>query len=202
MLHGLRQSTACCWLPTPSINRVSLFQRLPEPLAPVAVDTAYLATHQLPDNLGFPPSYQEFAQVFGWGRLGGLFLIYVPLGDHPDSWLVRSPYIRTAMDEFYAEMELDDLFLLEPDGYLGLEKSLLPFAMSENGEYLAWDMAKRGPDNELPIYVIASRMGGLRYGGANLNEFVESCLSEQKVTQVLGPSYTPLPPTFEPLALS
>jgi hypothetical protein len=167
----------------------------------VAVDTEYLANHRLPNNLGFPPSYQAFAKAFGWGRLGGLFLIYVPLGDYPDSWLVRSPYIREAMDAFYAEMEPDDPLLLEPDGYLSLERSLLPFAMSENGEYLAWDTSRRGPDKELPIYVIASRMGGLRYGGANLNEFVERCLSEQVVKQVLGPSYPPLPPTFEPLAV-
>jgi hypothetical protein len=180
---------------------VSLFQQLPRPLAPVAVDTEYLANHQLPDKLGFPPSYQEFAKEFGWGRLGGLFLIYVPLGNYPDSWLVRSVYIRQAMDAFYAEMEPDYPFFLETDGYLGLERSLLPFAMSENGEYLAWDTSKRGPDEELPIYVIASRMGGLRYGGANLNEFVERCLSEQAVKQVLGPSYPPLSPTFEPLAL-
>lgn len=168
---------------------------------PVAVDTGYLATHRLPDNLGFPPSYQAFAQEFGWGRLGGMFLIYVPLGDQPDSWLVRSPCIREAMTAFYQELNPDDPFELEPDGYLGLEKALLPFAMSENGEYLAWDTSKRGPTNELPLYVIAARMGGVRYGGASLTEFVESCLSEQAVKQVLGPGYKPLPPTFEPLAL-
>ena len=178
-----------------------LFQQLPKPLAPVAVDTKYLANHRLADSRGFPPSYQTFAREFGWGRLGGLFLIYVPLGDHPDSWLVRSPYIREVMDAFYAAMEPDDPSPLEPDGYLGLERSLLPFAMSENGQYLAWDTSKRGPDKELPIYVIASRMGGLRYGGANLNDFVEKCLSEQAVKQVLGPGYLPLPPTFEPLDL-
>jgi hypothetical protein len=180
---------------------VLLFQQLPRPFVVVAVDTEYLATHRLPDNLGFPPSYQTFAKEFGWGRLGGLFLIYVPLGDYPDYWPVRSSYIREAMDAFYAEMDPDDFFLLEPDGYLGLAHSLLPFAMSENGEYLAWDTSKRGSDKELPIYVIASRMGGLRYGGANLDDFVERCLSEQAVKQVLGPGYPPLPPTFEPLEI-
>jgi len=105
------------------------------------------------------------------------------------------------MDAFYAEMEPDAPFPLEPDGYLGLERALLPFAMSENGQYLAWDTSKRGPDMELPIYVIASCMGGLRYGGANLNEFVERCLSEQAVKQVLGRGYLPLHPTFEPLGI-
>jgi len=105
------------------------------------------------------------------------------------------------MDAFYAEMESDAPLPLEPDGYLSLERSLLLFAMSENGQYLAWDTSKRGPDKELPLYVIASRMGGLRYGGANLNEFVERCLSEQTVKQVPGSGYLPLHPTFEPLKL-
>lgn len=178
-----------------------LFQHLPRPVSPVTADLVYLTTHRLPDNLGFPPSCQTFVKEFGWGRLGELFLIYVPLGDYPDSWQVRSPWIKEGMDEFYAEMEYDDPFELEPDGYVGLEKSLLPFAMSENGEYLAWDMSKRGPDEELPIYVIASRLGGMRYGGANLDEFVGNCLSEHKVKQVLGTGYTPLPPTFEPTTL-
>jgi len=64
---------------------MSFFQQLPKPLVAVAIDAEYLATHQLADSLGFPPSYQEFAKEFGWGRLGGLFLIYVLLGNYPDS---------------------------------------------------------------------------------------------------------------------
>lgn len=178
------------------------FSPLPRPSTPVVVDVAYLATHQLADKQGFPPSYQAFATTFGWGRLAGLFLIYVPLGAQADSWLVRSPYIRQAMDEFYQDLDADDPFVLEPDGYLGLEKALLPFAMSENGEYLAWDTSQRRPDQELPIYVLAARMGGLRYAGATLQECIARCLDPLAVAQVLGPSYGPLPPTFEPLPLS
>lgn len=104
------------------------------------------------------------------------------------------------MDEFYAEMEYDPLFL-EPDGYPGLEKSLLPFAMSENGEYLAWDLAHRSSDDELPIYVLAARMGGIRYGAPNLYDFVERCENDEAVKTMLGSSYTKLPLTFEPLLL-
>jgi hypothetical protein len=181
---------------------MSLFDFLPRPSAPVPVDLAYLATHQLADKQGFPPSYQAFATEFGWGRLGRLFLIYVPLGEYADSWLVRSPHIRQALAEFYQDLDPDDPFVLEPDGYLGLEKSLVPFAMSENGEYLAWDTSHRRPDQELPIYVLASRMGGLRYAGATLQECIARCLNPLEVTQVLGPSYGPLPSTFEPLPLS
>lgn len=179
---------------------MSLFHPLPRPLAPVAVDTAFLATYQLADQQGFPPSYQAFAREFGWGRLGQLLLLYVPLGDYVDSWLVRSPAIRQALLACYQDADpAADSFLWEPDGYPGLEQALLPFAKSENGQYLAWDTSHRRPDQELPIYVIAARMAGLRYAGATLDEVVARCLHPHEVRRVLGPGYAPLPPTFDPL---
>ncbi|UOQ55550.1 SMI1/KNR4 family protein [Hymenobacter cellulosivorans] len=164
-------------------------------------DSAYLAAHRFPDGNGFPPSYIDFATHLGWGKLCGLFLIYVPLGQHPDSWTVRSPWIKQAMDDFYEEMEHDP-FLLEPDGYEGIEYSLIPFAMSENGEYLVWNLAHRQPNNELPIYILAARMGGIRYGAPDLYHFVEGCKNSEAIKTMLGPSYTKLPLTFEPLLLA
>ncbi|TGE29461.1 SMI1/KNR4 family protein [Hymenobacter metallicola] len=163
-------------------------------------DGDYLAAYRFADGKGFPSSYIDFATHLGWGRLCGLFLIYVPLDQHSDSWTVRSPWIKQAMDNFYEEMEHDP-FLLEPDGYAGIESSLIPFAMSENGEYLAWDSAHRSPDDELPIYVLAARMGGIRYGAANLYHFVEKCGNEEAIKTMLGPGYPKLPLSFEPLLL-
>jgi hypothetical protein len=166
----------------------------------VPADADYLRNHRLADGLGFPPSYLDFATQLGWGRLCGLLLIYVPLGQYPDSWLVQSPKIKQYMDEFYEETEHDP-FLLEPDGYQGLERSLLPFAMSENGEYLAWDLAHRTPDGELPIYVIASRLGGIRYGAENLYRFVEKCTDDAAAKTMFGNGYQALAPIFEPMIL-
>ena len=164
----------------------------------VAADIPELQAYTFEDGKGFPPSYSDFATELGWGRLCGLFLVYVPLGRHPDSWLVQSPHIRQLMDEFYDEME-HDYFLLEPDGYEGLERALVPFAMSENGQYLAWDANHRNAAGEFPIYVIAARMGGIRFGADNLYQFVEKCTDDAAVKTVLGPGYTALPRTFVPL---
>lgn len=177
-----------------------MFEQLRKQLAIVPADTAYLQAHRLADGQGFPPSYQAFATELGWGRLGGLWLIYVPLGPYPDSWLVQSPNIRQAMDAFYAAMEHDPLFV-EPDGYEGIEQSLVPFASSENGEYLAWDLGHRDAGGELPIYVIASRMGGIRYGAGNLQQWLEKCTDAEAVKPMLGPGHQALPAVFEPLPL-
>jgi hypothetical protein len=166
----------------------------------VAADRAALLAYTFADGKGFPPSYIDFATQLGWGRLCGLFLVYVPLGQHSDSWLVQSPHIQRLMDEFYEEMEHDP-FLMEPNGYEGLERALIPFGMSENGQYLAWDANHRSAAGEFPIYVTAARMGGIRYGADNLYQFVEKCTTDPTVKTVLGPGYAALPRTFEPLPL-
>jgi hypothetical protein len=177
------------------------FAQLKKPAAITPADSAYLRAHTLADGGGFPPSYIAFATQLGWGRLCNLLLVYVPLGQYPDSWQVQSPRIKQFMDDFYEEMEHDP-FLLEPDGYEGIEQYLLPFAMSENGEYLAWDTTRRAPDGELTIYVIANRMAGIRYGAENLHQFVENCTNDAAVKTMFGPGYNALPAVFEPIALA
>jgi hypothetical protein len=74
--------------------------------------------------------------------------------------------------------------------------------MSENGQYLAWATNHRRDDGELPIYVLAARFGGIRYGAADLYQLVEKCTDNTAVKSALGPGYTALPRTFEPLPLS
>jgi hypothetical protein len=165
-----------------------------------AADISTLLTYTFADGKGFPPSYIDFAMELGWGRLCGLFLVYVPLAQQPDSWLVRSPYIRHLLDEFYDEMEHDPFFV-EPDGYKGIERAPVPFGMSENGQYLAWDANHRRANGELPIYVLAARFGGIRYGATDLYQFVEKCTDNTAVKSALGPGYAALPRTFEPLRL-
>ncbi|WP_310397508.1 SMI1/KNR4 family protein [Hymenobacter sp.] len=177
------------------------FEHLKKQPVIAAADAEYLQAHRLADGGGFPPSYIDFATQLGWGRLCDLLLIYVPLGPYPDSWLVQSPKIRQFMNEFYQEMEHDP-FLLEPDGYESIDRSLVPFGASENGEYLAWDTAHRASDGEFPIYILASRMGGIRYGAENLHQFVEKCTNDAAVKTMFGPGCSALPAIFEPLALA
>jgi hypothetical protein len=177
---------------------VHSFDCLATSSAIVPADAACLQAYILADGKGFPPSYLDFATRLGWGRLCGLLLVYVPLGQHPDSWLVQSPGIRQRLEDFYQAMEHDP-FLLEPDGYEGIDQWLIPFAKSENGEYLAWDLAHRSANGELPIYVVASRMAGIRYGAKNLYQFVEKCTDNAAIKTMLGPGYEALPLVFDPI---
>ena len=161
-----------------------------------------LQEYKIRDNSGFPPSYIEFVKTLGWGRLCNLFLIYVPFKkQHPDSWDIRSSYIRALMDDFYNNKDNASYsFLLEPDGTLDLAKNAVPFGMSENGEYLLWDAQNPDERGEYPIYVLASRMGGIRYGGKDLIHFINLCVNDRVIKRVMGLGYSKLPPRFEPLA--
>jgi hypothetical protein len=177
------------------------FKHLQKQPSIVYGDAAYLLQYRFTDGGGFPPSYLDFALQVGWGRLCNLFLVYIPAPGYADSWPVQSARIKGFMDIFYQEMEYDP-FLLEPDGYPGLESALVPFGMSENGEYLAWDNSQRNSANKFPIYVLAARMGGIRYGASNLYDFLAKCTNDQEVKSVLGAGYSGLAPVFEPLRLA
>jgi hypothetical protein len=179
---------------------MATFDLLHQQPAFVYGDSDFLRMHKFADGKGFPASYIDFAMKMGWGRLSGLFLIYIPLGQYRDSWQVQSLRIKQLMTAFYEEMEYDPLFV-EPAGYPGIESTLVPFARSENGEYLAWDTAARLPNGELPIYVVTAHMGGIRFGGNSLQHFIETCTNEASVKEALGPGYSALPLTFEPLPL-
>lgn len=168
------------------------------------LDTHFLSSYKFKDNKGFPPSYISFSTEVGWGRLCELFLVYIPLTiSHPDSWQERSAYIKELMDSFYEDVveDLDYDFLLEPDGNPNLIKHAIPFAMSENGEYLVWDTLNRNEYDEFPIYVLTSRMSGVRYGGNDIFQFIESCIDNDKVKNVLGSGYNKLLLKFESLEL-
>jgi len=141
---------------------------------------AFLQEHKLPNGLSFPPSYADFAIKYGWGRLCELFLIYIPLplhdGQYPDSWEVRSKVIKERMNDFYSSDECVSgnwSFVFEPDGSPDLTEYAIPFAMSENGDYLIWDTRNPDEHGEFPIYLIAPRFSGNIYCGKNLAEFVD-----------------------------
>lgn len=142
----------------------------------------------------FPPSYIDFATDWGYGRSLGLLLIHIPMGAHPDSWSVKTRWIKTKIDEALTEDYLD----AEPDGDEALAARLVPFGTGENGQYLCWDPQTRDPDGELEIYVVSSGMAALRRGGLGLDQVLRGC-TDQRVKTILGPGYEPLKPTFEAL---
>ena len=60
-------------------------------IEPKTVATApELDAFELPSDRSLPPSYRDYAEHLGYGLTCGLFLIYIPMGEHCDSLSVRS----------------------------------------------------------------------------------------------------------------
>jgi hypothetical protein len=68
---------------------MSIFTGLQRPKFQAYYDEDFLRDHRFSNVLGFPPSYVDYVKSLGYGRLCGLLTMYIPLGDHPDSWLNR-----------------------------------------------------------------------------------------------------------------
>lgn len=147
----------------------------------------------LPGGRRLPPSYRDYAENLGYGLTCGLFLIYIPMGDHCDSLKVRSDVLASINREAVEGGFMD----FAPDGSAELVLRLFPFAASENGDVLGWDM-EDSRNGEYTIYKIGSRAYSVRQVGRSLHEFIECCLNE-RIQQIMGPGYSPLEPTFKPL---
>lgn len=145
----------------------------------------------------FPESYIKFVKKYGYGRTCDLFLIYVPYGNHNDSFLIRKDeIISTYKDVLEDENEL--WFDLEPDLNYEDLKNLIPFGISENGYYLFWD-TETNNKNEMDIYITDFRGLGFTKVAKDLFEFLDLIISKSHFKKVLPFSTEPLKPTFEPL---
>jgi len=137
-----------------------------------------------------PQSYLDFAEACGYGRALGP-IHHVGTDERSSRLLGRAKRQGSAIEGGYFEHGAD--------GTPELAAQLFPFAMSENGEYLAWDLQPElvnGTNRpEYPIYCICARMAGLRYGGKDLDELMRRLTSDE----VKSAGYSPLPKTFQPL---
>ncbi len=160
-------------------------------------DEKNLHSYKFDGNKEFPPSYREFVQRYGYGLSCGLFLIYIPMDKYPDSWHIRSKeIISTYQDVLDDEDSL--WFDLEPDVTYQKLKDLIPFAKSDNGEYLFWDI-ESGEDQEFDIYITDFRGIGFTKVASNLYELFEKITSESSFKEVLPFNQNPLPNVFQPL---
>ena len=101
-------------------------------------DDTFLETYRFSNGRAFPHSYKSFVRSLGYGLLMGQFHIYIPMETYGDSWHTRSNSIKST---YYQDLLNDDIwFDLEPDGSVELLKRLVPFAASDNGYYLFWDI--------------------------------------------------------------
>ena len=161
---------------------------------PKTVATAEeLDAFELPGGLALPPSYRDYAEHLGYGLTCGLFLFYIPMGDHCDRLSVRSRVLarvnRDAVEGEYMDFD--------PDGSTELVLLLFLFGISENGDVLGWDLEDER-DGEFTIYHIGPRAYDVKRVARTLFEFVEKCLDE-RVAEIMGRGYESLERTFEAL---
>lgn len=160
-------------------------------------DTHYLHAYKFDNDKKFPISYINFVEKYGFGLSCDLFLIYIPMAEYPDSWCIRKQeIISTYQDVLDNEENL--WFDIEPDVTYAKLKDLIPFAMSENGHYLFWDIYS-GKGQEFDIYITDFRGIGFVKVADNLYEFFEKITSLSTFKEVLPFSQNPLLSSFQSL---
>lgn len=160
----------------------------------VSASDAELDTAVATVGVSLPPSYREFARRFGYGRIFNRLILYIPMGDHCDSLTVRSP----GLARFFREGIEKEYFEYEPDGSPELVRRLIPFGISEDGHYFAWDPAEPTGGGELAVYAIGSKMLSVTRAAPNLYELLHG-VTDARVKHILGPGYQPQQPVFTPL---
>jgi hypothetical protein len=163
------------------------------PLGRVSSDAELAAAEEL-IGMSVPDSYRELATSLGWGRFfpGVGLLLYVPFDDVPDALGVRAP----EKGEFFVECLDDGLWEFEPDGSEDLVRRLVPFGISENSHFFAWDPTDPCGLGECWIYSIG-RMLSVTKAAPDVFTLLDAC-TDERVKRVLGPGYKPLAPVFEP----
>lgn len=57
--------------------------------AVIGGENAILHNFTFVNGKKFPPSYVSFVRQYGYGLSCGLFIIYIPMGDYPDSFFCQ-----------------------------------------------------------------------------------------------------------------
>ena len=163
-------------------------------------DVPILSTFRFNNGRSFPLSYIRFVRKYGYGLTVDLFHIYIPLAEHGDSIFIRSDEIRST---YYEDVLNGDIwFEVAADVSLSTLKNLYPFASSDNGEYLFWDLNSLNRNNdEMDIYMTDFRSIELKKVASSLYEFIDKITNANKYKELLPFSNQPLPSIFKVLNL-
>lgn len=149
-----------------------------------------------------PPSYLQFAQEIGFGRLLGLFLTYIPMGENTpycDALEHRNAHWKEIFQMYLKEYP-DRLFLKKEADNKERLANAEPFLFSENGEVVFWDSRNRDDKGECPIYLVDFSTG-IYLAGNTFKEFILNLTDKAKVKSILKFEDDPLLRTFDPLPL-
>jgi hypothetical protein len=157
-------------------------------------NVSFLEEYRFNNNRQFPSSYIEFVKKYGYGKTLGEYMIYIPMDHYGDSWNIRTIEIKNT---YYNDLIKNDIwFELEPDGDIELLKRLVPFSLSENGNYLFWDIETKKTD-EFDIYITDFSGIGFRKAGKSLYDVIEK-MANIKYYKELNPfAEKALPKIFE-----
>lgn len=148
-------------------------------------------------RFALPPSYLSFVRELGYGRLCGLFIVYIPFDQphthHPDTLSVQNDAMRSTFQEY---LELD-ISMLEDPVCRDLVTHAEPFGISENGHFLFWDTRAPTGAGEYPIY-LADFPVGIYPAGDSLVEFIKIVTDPVRFQSVLRFSNAPRPASFYP----
>ncbi|SUB88398.1 Uncharacterised protein [Porphyromonas macacae] len=159
-------------------------------------DISTLHSFTFKNGRKFPSSYISFVEKYGYGLSCGLFIIYIPMDNYPDSFFIRSKeIILTYQDVLDDEEKL--WFDIEPDLKYEDLKNLIPFGMSENGHYLFWDIMSKEKKDEMNIYITDFRGIGFLKVANDLYDFFEKVVSKSKYKEVLPFTENALPNIFQ-----
>ena len=108
-------------------------------------------------------------------------------------------YVRLIM-KMYSNGDI--WFEVAADVSLSTLKNLYPFASSDNGEYLFWDINSLNRNNdEMDIYMTDFRSIELKKVASSLYEFIDKITNADKYKELLPFSNQPLPSIFKVLNL-
>lgn len=156
-------------------------------------DYSFLDTFQFDNGKNLPPSYKDFCKELGYGLLCRLFLIYIPQGNHPDSWMIQNEDMKYLFLS-YINPPLHAITKVEKG--VDLIRRAEPFARSENGDFLFWDTENSLSNGEFPVY-FTNFSNGINFAGNSLLEFIKIITSESTFKSVLNFHKRPLNPVFE-----
>ncbi|MDO6819041.1 SMI1/KNR4 family protein [Zobellia sp. 1_MG-2023] len=165
-------------------------------------DLVSLYTYKFKNGKGFPKSYKEFVENYGYGLTGESFIVYIPMGNYGDSFHIQNPIFKEGFLDVLTWGDPEELNedILYPDGSLELLKRAEPFAKSVDGEYLFWDIESENEEGEFDIYITDFRGLGFTKVAENLYQFFDRITSKSDFKSIIPFNEFPLSPTFKPFS--
>lgn len=161
-------------------------------------DLDFLENFRFSNKRKFPISYKKFVKEYGYGRALGGWFIYIPMGNYGDSWLEQNPLFKERFEYVLDwDEEIVDM-ILEPDGSRELMQKCEPFAKSEDGSYLFWDIESQPIEEEFDIYLTDFSGLGVRKVATSIDELFDK-MTDNNLFKEVEPLFRqePYPAIFE-----